>query len=184
MGDLSGRRLAVYVGGSIAALKAGSVITELRRRGGDVRVAMTAGAARFVTPLALHSLSGHPVAFDGEGPPVSRHGIDHIDLGAWCECQVGVAVSASLMARLAVGLADDAVTTAALSSRAPLVLAPAMETAMWEHPATQANVGVLVGRGAILVGPVRGRLASGGVGVGRMAEPLDICAAVSAVLNG
>jgi phosphopantothenoylcysteine decarboxylase/phosphopantothenate--cysteine ligase len=175
---LAGRRVAVYVSGSIAAYKAGEVVTQLRKRGAEVRVAMTAGAQRFVTPLTMQSLSGHPVATSVWDAAGAEHGMEHLSLSAWCEVQVSVAATADLIARLALGLADDAVTTTALACRAPLLLAPAMETAMWEHPATQANVATLVARGATLLGPVSGRLASGREGAGRMVEPAEIVAAV------
>ena len=172
-------RVALYVGGSVAAFKAAEVVTLLRKAGDEVRVAMTAGAQHFVTPLTMQSLSGAPVATSVWDAPGVGHGMEHLDLSAWCQVQVAVAASADLIAKLALGLADDAVTTTALACRAPLVLAPAMETAMWEHPATAEHVATLVARGAVLVGPVSGRLASGRSGSGRMAEPEDIVAAVS-----
>jgi phosphopantothenoylcysteine decarboxylase / phosphopantothenate---cysteine ligase len=182
--SLAGRRVAVYVGGSIAAYKAGEVVTLLRKRGAEVRVAMTAGAQHFVTPLTFQSLSGHPVAASvWEAPEETSHGMEHLALSAWCEVQVGVAVTADLIARLALGIADDAVTTTALACHAPLLLAPAMETAMWEHPATQQNAGVLRARGALIVGPASGRLASGREGAGRMVEPAEIVDAVSQALG-
>jgi len=185
---LAERRIAVYVGGSIAAFKAAEVVTLLRKRGAQVRVAMTAGAQHFVTPLTLQSLSGNPVDTSvweapAGGETAAGHGMEHLALSSWCEVQVAVAATADLIAKLAVGLADDAVTTAALACRAPLLLAPAMETAMWEHPATRANVATLRARGAVLVGPAVGRLASGREGTGRMSEPGDIVAAVEELLG-
>jgi phosphopantothenoylcysteine decarboxylase/phosphopantothenate--cysteine ligase len=179
---LPGRRIAVYVSGSIAAYKAGEVVTQLRRRGAEVRVAMTAGAQHFVTPLTFQGLSGHPVATSVWDAAGAEHGMEHLNLSAWCEVQVAVAASADLIAKLALGLADDAVTTTALACRAPLLLAPAMETAMWEHPATQANVATLRQRGTQVLGPASGRLASGREGAGRMVEPHDVVAAVEQVL--
>lgn len=179
---LDGRRVAVYVSGSIAAYKAGEVVTQLRKRGAEVRVAMTAGAQRFVTPLTMQSLSGHPVATSQWDAAGAEHGMEHLGLSAWCEAQVCVAATADLIARLALGLADDAVTTTALTCTAPLLVAPAMETAMWEHPATQASVETLRRRGAVLVGPTTGRLASGREGAGRMAESAEIVAAVEQAL--
>jgi phosphopantothenoylcysteine decarboxylase / phosphopantothenate---cysteine ligase len=185
---LTERRIAVYVGGSIAAFKAAEVVTLLRKRGAQVRVAMTAGAQHFVTPLTLQSLSGNPVDASvweapAGGETAAGHGMEHLALSSWCEVQVAVAATADLIAKLALGLADDAVTTAALACRAPLLLAPAMETAMWEHPATQANVATLRARGAVLIGPAVGRLASGREGMGRMSEPGDIVAAVEDLLS-
>jgi phosphopantothenoylcysteine decarboxylase / phosphopantothenate---cysteine ligase len=186
---LEGRRVAVYVAGSIAAVKAAEVITLLRKRGAEVRVAMTAGAQHFVTPLTFQSLSGHPVVASvwdapaGGGEHGAEHGMEHLALSGWCEAQVCVAATADLIARLGLGLADDAVTTTALACHAPLLLAPAMETAMWEHPATQTHVATLRTRGAVLVGPGSGRLASGREGLGRMVEPAEIVAAVELALG-
>ena len=174
MSEENAHRVAVHVSGSVAAYRACDVITALRKRGCEVRVAMTAGAARFITATTLQSLSGHPVLDDPWRQDGSGHGMGHIELGAWAEVHVAVACSAGLLARLAHGLADDAVTTTLLATRAPLLLAPAMETAMWEHPATQANVEVLRARGAVLVGPVSGRLASGAEGEGRMVPVADL----------
>ena len=149
----------------------------------EYRVAMTPAATRFLGPATLRSLSGHPVVTDLFDAPDPGHGMEHLQLSEWAELQVAVAASANLIARLALGLADDAVTATALACRAPLVLAPAMETAMWEHPATRGHVATLRGRGAVFVGPVAGRLASGREGVGRMAEPAEIVAAAAAGLG-
>jgi phosphopantothenoylcysteine decarboxylase / phosphopantothenate---cysteine ligase len=179
---LTGRRVAVHLAGSIAVVKAAEVVTLLRKRGAEVRVAMTAGAQHFVTPLTFQSLSGNSVATSVWDAPAG-HGMEHLTLSAWCEVQVAVAATADLIAKLALGVADDAVTTTALACRAPLLVAPAMETAMWEHPATQANVATLRRRGAVIVGPGEGRLASGRTGAGRMVEPADIVAAVEHALD-
>jgi phosphopantothenoylcysteine synthetase/decarboxylase len=165
------RHVAVHVSGSVAAYKACEVVTALRKNGCEVHVAMTAGAERFITAVTLQSLSGHPVLHDA-WDMVGGHGMGHIELGAWAHVHVAVAASAGLIARLAHGLADDAVTTALLATRAPLLIAPAMETAMWEHPATSANVELLRSRGVRFIGPVSGRLASGAEGIGRMEETL------------
>lgn len=186
--DLGGRRIAVYVGGSIAAYKACELVTALRKRGAEVRVAMTAPAARFVSPMTFQALSGHAVASSqwdqdaGAAAEGAAHGMAHIGLGAWAQLQVAVPASANLIARLALGLADDAVTATALACRAPLLVVPAMETAMWEHPATRAHVETLRSRGATIVGPASGRLASGHEGEGRMVEPAAVVEAVIAAL--
>ena len=185
-----GRRALLYVSGSIAAYKACEVVTGLLRQGVDVRVAMTEAGARFVSPMTFQSLSGHPVVVSqwdldaGAAAEGAGHAMAHLGLGGWAQVQCAAPASADLIARLALGLGDDAVTATALACRAPLLLAPAMETAMWEHPATQANVQTLVSRGARLVGPVSGRLASGHQGAGRMAEPAEVVAAVLDVLGG
>ena len=183
--DLAGRRVLVYVGGSVAAFKAAEVVNILRRRGAEVRVAMTPAATRFLGPLTLQSLSGHPVVTDLFAATEAGHGMEHLRLSEWAELQLAVAASANLIARLALGLADDAVTATALACRAPLLVAPGMESAMWEHPATRGHVETLRGRGVVLVGPEVGRLASGREGPGRMAEPREIVVAVqSALLRG
>jgi phosphopantothenoylcysteine decarboxylase/phosphopantothenate--cysteine ligase len=183
--DLGGRRVVLYVSGSIAAYKACEIVTLLRKRGAEVRVAMTAAATRFVGPMTFQSLSGHAVAADpwepGEGG-VAAHGMAHLGLGGWAEVQVAAPASADLCARLALGLADDAVTATALACAAPLLLAPAMETRMWEHPATRGHLASLRARGAVVVGPLAGRLASGEQGMGRMAEPAEVVDACAALL--
>ncbi|MGH7723001.1 MAG: flavoprotein [Candidatus Dormibacteria bacterium] len=178
------RRVAVHVCGSVAAYKACEVITSLRKQGCTVRVAMTASAPRFITAITLQSLSGHPVACDVGGAAGDGHGMGHLDLGSWARLHIVVAASANLIARLAHGFANDAVTATLLASRAPLLVAPAMETAMWEHPATCANVEVLQSRGVTFIGPVHGRLASGAQGQGRMAEVADLVTAVLDALGG
>ena len=182
-GDLEARRVAVYVSGSVAAFKSGDVVTGLRKRGAETRVAMTAGAQRFISALTLQSLSGQPVATDVWGGVSGGHGMEHLALSAWAEAQVAVAASANLIARLALGLADDAVTATALACAAPLLIAPAMETVMWEHPATQEHAATLRARGAVFVGPMSGRLASGKEGIGRLAELSQIVEAVAGVLT-
>jgi len=185
--DLAGRRVLLHVSGSIAAYKACEIVTLLRKRGAEVRVAMTHAATRFVSPMTFQSLSGHAVAADpwepGDGG-VSAHGMAHLGLGAWAEVQVAAPASADLIARLALGLADDAVTATALACAAPLLLAPAMETRMWEHLATRTNLATLRARGAAVVGPLAGRLASGEEGMGRMAEPAEVVEVCAALLGG
>src|SRR5579864_9299366 len=170
---LEARRVLVGVGGSVAAFKACQVVTDLRREGAEVKVAMTEAATHFVTPTLLRALSGHRVASSiwEEDPAEAGHGMSHLDLASWCEAQLVVAASADLIARLALGLAGDPVTATALACRAPLLVAPAMESAMWEHPATQGHATTLASRGARIIGPVRGRLASGHESTGRMVEP-------------
>jgi phosphopantothenoylcysteine decarboxylase/phosphopantothenate--cysteine ligase len=184
-GPIQGRRVLVSVGGSVASFKACEVVTELRRRGADVRVAMTNAATHFVTPTLLRALSGHRVASDmwDTDSIEAEHGMSHLDLAAWAEVHAVVAASADLIAKLALGLGDDAVTATALASQAPLLVAPAMEATMWEHPATQANANALSTRGARVLGPVRGRLASGKEDTGRMVEPDVIVAAVEESLG-
>ena len=181
-------RVLLGVSGGIAAYKACEVVTSLRKLGAEVRVAMTEAGARFVSPMTFQSLSGNPVAASvwdtpAEGASASGHGMAHIALSGWAELQVAVPASADLCARLALGLAGDAVTATALASPAPLLVVPAMETAMWDHPATAAHIATLRDRGSAIVGPVSGRLASGHVGAGRMAEPDEVLTAVARALG-
>jgi phosphopantothenoylcysteine decarboxylase/phosphopantothenate--cysteine ligase len=181
--------VALYVSGSIAAYKACAVVTGLRKHGVDVRVAMTRAATRFVTPMTLQSLSGNSVAaslWQDAGEPSDGddgHGMAHIALSQWAEVQVAAPASADLIARLALGLANDTVTATALACPAPLVVAPAMESGMWRHQSTQDHVATLARRGAQILWPGSGRLASGAEGPGRMAEPEDVVAAVLGVLD-
>ena len=188
---LAGRRVALYVSGSVAACKACAVVTGLRKLGAEVRVAMTRAATRFVSPTTFRSLSGHPVATslwdeargDAAGAGAAGHGMSHIATAGWAELQLAVPASADLLARLAMGLADDAVTAAALATPAPMIVVPAMESEMWLHPATQTHVKTLEGRGVTVLGPVGGRLASGAEGPGRMVEPDEVVQAAVRALT-
>lgn len=164
-------RVLLGVSGSIAVYKAAELARRLMDRGLDVQVAMTAAAQRFVTPLTFRALTGRPVLTSLWS---ESQEIEHVERAYEADVLLMAPASANLLARLAHGLADDALTTTALSSRAPLVLAPAMETHMWLHPATQANVAQLVARGARLVEPAEGALASGRSGLGRFPEISEI----------
>ncbi len=176
-----GRRIVLGVAGGIAALKAGELITTLLKGGAEVRVMMTPEATRFVTPLTLQALSQHPVSCDlldvREQPEV------HINLSEWAEAVLIVPATANTLAKLAAGLADEVVSATVLATRAPLVLAPAMNDLMWEHPATRTNLATLRDRGAVVVMPGHGRLASGKVGWGRLAEPELILAGLGRALG-
>ncbi|HEV8240922.1 MAG TPA: bifunctional phosphopantothenoylcysteine decarboxylase/phosphopantothenate--cysteine ligase CoaBC [Thermoanaerobaculia bacterium] len=178
---MSAPRVLLGVGGGIAAVKAPDLVRRLREAGCEVRCALTRAAASFVTPLALEVLSGHRVYDEsylspgfGPGPPEEAH----LAAGDWAEVFVVAPATAHVVARLALGLADDFITTAALASPRPLLLAPAMHARMWEHPATRAHAATLHERGVRFIGPVVGALASGEVALGRMAEPAEIVAAV------
>ncbi|MGH2390144.1 MAG: flavoprotein, partial [Chloroflexota bacterium] len=143
------------VGGGIAAYKALEVTSRLVQLGIEVRVIMTANAARFVAPLSFESLSHHPVLTDlwSEQPDLN---ISHVRLGALADLLAIVPCTADLIAQLAHGLAPDALTATALACPAPLILAPAMNSTMWEHPAVCENTRVLAERGAELIGPDSG----------------------------
>lgn len=174
-----GPRVLLAVGGGVAAYKAAELVRRLREHGCEVRVAMTRAAAAFVAPLTFQALSGHPVRVDLLDP-AAEAGMDHIALARWAERLLVAPATADLIARLATGLADDLPTALALATQAPLYLAPAMNQAMWRHPATQANLRVLRDRGATLLGPAEGSQACGDLGPGRMLEPEDIAEAVAA----
>ncbi|MBN1207971.1 MAG: bifunctional phosphopantothenoylcysteine decarboxylase/phosphopantothenate--cysteine ligase CoaBC, partial [Myxococcaceae bacterium] len=180
---LQGRRVVVGVGGGIAAYKACELVRELGRAGAQVRVAMTEAAQQFVTPLTFQALSGHPVLtnyFD----PAQEGNFGHLDLARWAELYVVAPATADLLARVRAGMAGDAVTTSLLAFRGPVVLAPAMNVAMWENPLTQQNVAALLADPRFtLAGPGAGLLACGDVGAGRLAEVMDIVAAAAARLG-
>jgi phosphopantothenoylcysteine decarboxylase/phosphopantothenate--cysteine ligase len=142
-----------------------------------VQVVMTAAAQAFVTPLTFQAVSGRPVRTSLLDPEAEA-GMDHIALARWADRILVAPASAHLIARLAHGLADDLLTTLILASEAPLVLAPAMNQQMWQHPATRANCALLHERGVLLIGPERGEQACGETGPGRMTEPAEIAARV------
>ena len=176
------RRILIAVGGGIAAYKAPELVRALVRSGHAVRCAMTSAAERFVTPLVLQTLTGAPVRSDlfdltEEGQ------IGHIELADWAELLVVAPCTANLLGKLAHGLGDDLVSTLALATRAPLLLAPAMNVNMWGHAATRENVAILRERGARFVGPEAGELACGWEGEGRMSEPATIAAEALRVLG-
>jgi phosphopantothenoylcysteine decarboxylase/phosphopantothenate--cysteine ligase len=176
-------RVLLGVSGGIAAYKAAELVRRLRGRGHEVRCALTRSATAFVTPLTLEVLSGQPVYREEylEAGPGGAGGEEaHIAAARWAGVLCVAPATAHLLARLALGLADDFLTTAALAFAGPLVAAPAMHSSMWEKPAVQAHVEALRRRGVRLVGPVEGALASGESGMGRMAEPEDIVREIEA----
>ncbi|RJS19598.1 bifunctional phosphopantothenoylcysteine decarboxylase/phosphopantothenate--cysteine ligase CoaBC [Corallococcus sp. H22C18031201] len=180
---LKGRRVVVGVGGGIAAYKACELVRELGRAGAEVRVAMTEAARQFVTPLTFQALSGHPVLTD-YFDPAQEGNFGHLDLARWAEAYVVAPATADLLARLRAGLGNDAVTTSLLAFRGPVVVAPAMNVAMWDNERTQENVAVLLASPRFsAVGPGAGMLACGDVGAGRLAEVRDIVEAVAARLE-
>jgi phosphopantothenoylcysteine decarboxylase / phosphopantothenate---cysteine ligase len=176
---LQGRRVIVGVGGGIAAYKACELVRELGRAGAEVRVAMTEAAQQFVTPLTFQALCGHPVLtnyFD----PAQEGNFGHLDLARWGEAFVVAPATADLLARIRVGLGGDAVTTSLLAFRGPVVLAPAMNVAMWDNERTQENLADLLATPRFhAVGPGAGLLACGDVGAGRLAEVRDIVTATA-----
>lgn len=166
------RRVVLGVSGGIAAYKAAEVARGLMKRGAEVQVVLTRGARNFVSPLTFAVLSGREVHTEvwGEGD-ASRPTVDHVALADWADVLAVAPATAHTLAKLANGLADDFLSTYFLAHHGPVLLAPAMETRMWEHEAVRRNVETLRVRGAAIVGPEPGPLASGREGVGRMAEP-------------
>ena len=172
---LQGRRVLLGVTGGIAAYKACILVRLLRLHGASVRVVMTRSAERFVGPATFAALSDHRVYTDlWEEPGV----VLHVRLAHEADVAVVAPATANVLAKLAQGIADDLLTSTLLEASCPLVLAPAMHTGMWEHPATQANASTLAARGARIVGPARGALAAGDEGTGRMTEPDEILRAI------
>ena len=178
---LDGRRILLVISGGIAAYKSLELIRRLRERGAAVRCVVTANATQFVTPLALQTLSGEKV-FQDTFSLTDEHEIGHITLARDCDLVVVAPATANLLAKMAAGLADDLASTALLVTDRPILAAPAMNFRMWGHPATQANLATLAGRGVRTVGPNAGPLAEGESGIGRMAEPGEIVAAVEGLL--
>lgn len=175
---MSGQRILLGVTGGIAAFKAAEIVRGLRERDHEVRCAVTRAAESFVAPLTLEVLSGQRVYREEYLSP----GVDgeelHLAAANWAHVLCIAPATAHALARLALGLADDFLTTTALAFTGPWVVAPAMHERMWSKPQVRAHVDRLRALGAILVGPVEGRLASGEVGMGRMAEPAAIVEAI------
>jgi phosphopantothenoylcysteine decarboxylase len=152
---------------SIAAYKAADLTSQLRKAGCDIQVVLTDGATRFITPLTLQTLSRHPVTTDIFDEKVGWQP-GHIDLADRADLLLIAPASADIIAKLAHGFADEALTAIALATKAPVLLAPAMNGKMWLHPATQSNVAVLRDRGVEFIGPEEGMLACGYEGLGRL----------------
>ena len=183
MPEAGAKKVVLGVSGSIAAYKAVLLCREMQREGWDVWVAMTACATQYVGPLTFRGLTGHPVPH-GRFEDMDPDRYEHLALAEGAAAVVVAPCTAATMARLAHGAADDIVSCTALSAPdAALVVAPAMNTRMWRHPATQANAEILRSRGARIVGPDTGELGCGDTGPGRLAETAAILAAVREALG-
>jgi len=169
------------VTGCIGAYKACEVLRELQRRGADVRVVMTAAATRFVAPMTFEALSRHPV-FHDQWAPGANGDIRHVSLADEADLLLVAPATADILGKFARGIADDALSTLYLATRAPVLVAPAMNVNMYEHPAVQENIATLRSRGVGIVEPGSGYLACGWLGKGRLAEPEEIVDAATAVL--
>ena len=177
---MTGKRVVLGVSGGIAAYKACSLLRLFTESGHDVTVVPTAAALRFVGAPTWAALSGKPVSTDVW---TDVHEVPHVRLGQQADLIVVAPATADLLARAACGLADDLLTNTLLTARCPVVLAPAMHTEMWEHPATVANVATLRSRGVHVIEPASGRLTGADTGQGRLPEPEDIFAVCRELLS-
>ncbi len=177
---LAGRRIVLGVSGGIAAYKAVEICRRLVDAGAHVMPVLTAGATRFVGPLTFSALASEPARtslFDGPEP------IPHTRLGQTCDLVVVAPATARVIGHYAAGISNDLLTATLLATRAPVLVAPAMHTEMWEHPAVQDNLSLLRRRGVHIVDPESGRLAGGDIGAGRLADPARIVAAAAEILG-
>ncbi len=182
MSVFEGKHILLGVTGSIAAYKAADIASKLTQAGAEVDVVLTEHARRFITEVTFRAITRRPVLTDLFDEPEDRQ-IAHIHLAKRADVLLIAPATANILAKLAVGIADDLLTTLALATQAKVVIAPAMNTVMWQHPATQHNVRVLEERGAHFVYPAEGMLACGDVGAGKLADTPVILAAVEQVLN-
>lgn len=177
---LAGRRIVLGITGGVAAYKAAYLARRLIERGAEVRVVMTESATRFIGEATLAAITGHhPVTKLFGDEDVSPH----TELAAWADIIVVAPMTAASISRIATGESSNALTATLLATTAPVVIAPAMHTEMWEHEATQANLRILEQRGYTIVEPAEGELAGGDVGIGRLREPEEIVDAVESVLG-
>jgi phosphopantothenoylcysteine decarboxylase / phosphopantothenate---cysteine ligase len=180
LAQLAGRRIVLGVSGGIAAYKAVEICRRLVDAGAHVMPVLTAGATRFVGPVTFSALASEPARtslFEGPEP------IPHTRLGQTCDLIVVAPATARVIGHYAAGISSDLLTATLLATRAPVLVAPAMHTEMWEHPAVQDNLALLRRRGVHIVDPEAGRLAGGDIGAGRLADPARIVAAAVAILS-
>jgi len=181
--SLRGREILVGVTGGIAAYKTADLVSRLVQAGAGATVVMTEHATRFVGPLTFQTLTGRPVYTD-LFPPPETYQPGHVALADLAHLAVVAPATADCLGKLAHGIADDLLSTVLLAIDVPLLLAPAMNERMWNHPAVRANVKALRSRGVRFVGPKEGRLACGTIGQGRMGEPEEILAALIEIMGG
>lgn len=175
---LHNKRILLGVSGGIAAYKSADLVRRLREAGAEVRVVMTRGALEFVRPLTFQALSGNPVRCEIWDPDAEA-AMGHIELARWADAVLIAPASANTMARLALGMADDLLSTLCLACEAPIAVAPSMNRVMWANPATQANRQRLIERGVHVLGPASGDQACGEQGEGRMLESVELTEAMS-----
>ncbi|MBJ7537940.1 bifunctional phosphopantothenoylcysteine decarboxylase/phosphopantothenate--cysteine ligase CoaBC [Marinomonas transparens] len=179
MSNLVQKRILLGITGGIAAYKSIELIRLLTKAGAEVQVVLTDGAKAFVTEMTLQAISGHPVRSTLLDPNAEA-GMGHIELAKWADLIVIAPASADFIARYAQGMANDLLSTLCLATESPVLLAPAMNQAMWRHPATQANAKLLAERDVLNIGPADGAQACGDIGPGRMSEPTDIFDTITA----
>ena len=186
MTTISGKKIILGVCGSIAAYKSAFLLRELTRKGAEVRVVMTPSAANFVAPLTFSSLSRNQVHMEmfPEKGRATAAGTWHIELGVWADLMLVAPITATTIAKLTYGIADNFLTSIALALRGPLMIAPAMDADMFIHPATSSNLSKLKERGVFVIEPEEGELASGLTGTGRLAEVDKIVEKVEAFFDG
>jgi phosphopantothenoylcysteine decarboxylase/phosphopantothenate--cysteine ligase len=182
LSPLEGKKVLLGVSGSIAAYKSAELVRQLQKKGAEVQVLMTPDAGRFITPLTLGALSKKDVLVEIFPEHAGDSWTRHIHLGLWADLYVIAPASAQTIAKLAHGFCDNMLTAAALSSRCPLLICPAMDHDMYVHPATQANIKILRNYGYGFLPPAHGELASGLVGTGRLPEPEEILERIEADL--
>lgn len=174
---LQGKRILLCVTGGIAAYKSVEVTSRLRKAGAEVRVVMTKEATEFVTELTFREISQNPVTVD-MWAPVQHWNVAHIALAQWADATLVAPATANILAKAALGVADDMLTTSLLALTTPVFFAPAMNSAMYAHPAVQKNIALLRDRGAHIITPASGELACGTSGVGRLPEPEELVGAL------
>ncbi len=170
---LEGKRILLGVTGGIAAYKSVEIVSRLRKKGAEVYVVMTKSATEFVTPITFRSISANPVYTSMFDEPKTWN-IEHISLAEQVDVALVAPATANILAKMATGIADDFLSTVLLAVKSPIFVAPAMNDAMYHHPATQKNLGTLQERDIRFIGPTKGFQACGTEGDGRMSEPLDI----------
>lgn len=181
MKSWKGKCVVLGVTGGIAAYKAADIVSRLRKRECEVACVMTRNATRFITPLTLETMSEQPVVTDLFERPATWD-VEHIALAKRADAFLIAPASANVIAKMANGIADDFLTTTVLATKAPILIAPAMNTGMYENPATQHNIGILRERGVRFVGPGAGRLACGDIGAGRLIETDAILESLERIL--
>ena len=179
--DLTGKEIVLGVTGGIAAYKSAEIVSRLRHSGANVHVIMTRNATEFITPLTFQTLSANPVVTDTFAAP-EYWNVEHVALAKLADIFVVAPATANILAKMATGIADDMLSTTLLATKAPILVAPAMNTGMWTAQATQKNVKVLKERGVRMIGPESGILACGDQGAGRMSEPETIVGEICRIL--